>query len=125
MLHMLNYENSLKFSTGTSYFPIRSDVYESQKYQDFVLGIQRNADGEPEKDENGNIIYNPDISGKAAKVGWTQRNWFFTNVTFLGTDISRAEVENLVKAVMLGTTIDQAFTNAKTNLKLYLQPEQQ
>lgn len=125
MLHMLNYENSLKFSTGTSYFPIRSDVYESQKYQDFVLGIQRNADGEPEKDENGNIIYNPDISGKAARVGWTQRNWFFTNVTFLGTDISRAEVENLVKAVMLGTTIDQAFANAKTNLKLYLQPEQQ
>ena len=125
MMHMINYENSLKFSTGTSYFPIRDDVYESQKYQDFVLGISRNSDGEPEKDEDGNIIYAPGISGKAARVGWTQRNWFYTNVTFLGTDISRAEVESLVKAVMLGTTIDQAFADAKNNLKLYLQPEQQ
>ena len=76
-------------------------------------------------DKDGNIIYNPDITAKAAKVGWTQRNWFYTNVTFLGTDISRAEVESLVKAVMLGTSIDEAFANAKTNLKLYLQPEQQ
>ena len=125
MLHMINYENSLKFSTGTAYFPIREDVYESQKYQDFVLGIQRDGAGNPETDKDGNIIYNPDITAKAARVGWTQRNWFYTNVTFLGTDISRAEVESLVKAVMLGTSIDEAFANAKTNLKLYLQPEQQ
>ena len=125
MLHMINFENSLKFSTSTSYFPIRTDVYESQKYQDFVLGIERNADGEANKDENGDIIYNPSLSGLAAKAGWMQRNWFYTNVTFLGTDQARTEVENLVKAVLLGTSnINDAFAKAKENLTLYLPDEQ-
>lgn len=125
MLHMISCENTLKLATNSAYFPVRTDAYESQKYQDHILGITRDSSGKPETDDDGNIVYSPSITAKASKVGWMQRNWFYTNVTFLGTDVSRAEIESLVDAVMLGTTIDKAFADAKHNLKAYLQPEQQ
>ena len=77
---------------GTSYFPIRKDVYESQKYQDYVAG--------KEVDAQGNVKYNPTVKNLAAKIGFDQSEWFYTNVAFDGSSIARDEVENLVSRLL-------------------------
>lgn len=77
---------------GTAYFPIRKDVYSSQKYQDYVAG--------KEEDAQGNVKYNPTVKNLAAKIGFDQSEWFFTNVAFDGSSIARDEVENLVSRLL-------------------------
>lgn len=121
MLHMINYDNALLWATETGYFPIRHDVYNSTKYQDYIAGKMEDAEG--------NVIYSPSIGAKTAKAGWQQSAWFYNNVVFNGTDTARTEIESLVAAVLLdkGTTdaeittaINTAFNTVKDALKKYM-----
>jgi len=118
ILHMINYENAYMWCTETAYFPIRSDVYNSQAYQDYVVG---------KITVGGDTIYEPDLKARAAACGWAQQSWFYTNVAFNGSDTARNEIETLVQAVLLnteGATVDEAintaFANCKTALKDYI-----
>lgn len=114
ILWVINYENALRWCTETSYFPIRSDVYESEVYQNFVTGKKET--------DAGDVFYEPTLGSKAAKVGWSQQSWFYTNVAFSGTDIARTTIETLVEAVLLDEvkTVNEAFANAKEALKNYI-----
>ena len=112
ILHVIDFQQAYDWCTGTSYFPIRTDVYESQDYQDFVSG---------KIEVNGETKYMPTLGAKAAKVGWMQRDWFYTNATFAGSDISREEVGSLVAAVLLNeSSLDKAFADCKDHLKNYI-----
>ena len=123
ILHMTNYENATLWATKTAYFPIRKDVLQSEAYQDYLSGKTQAG-----TDENGNpsFIYEPTLKSKAAAVAWTQNQWFYTNVAFNGSDISRAEIETLVQNVLLtkegdiDTVIANAFATTKTNLGNYI-----
>ena len=118
MVHMTNYENAAKWATGTAYFPIRKDVFESEMYSDYIAGKTIT--------ESGEVIYEPGLKSIAAKVAWTQNSWFYTNVAFNGSDISRAQVELIVQNVLLSKDADvesviaSAFATAKDNLKNYI-----
>lgn len=122
ILHMTNYENATKWATKTAYFPIRKDVLESQEYKDYLSGktVSIDADG------NEKVEYKPGLKSIAAQVAWTQNQWFYTNVAFNGSDISRAEVETLVQNVLLSKEADieaviaKAFATTKTNLGNYI-----
>ncbi len=122
ILHMTNYENATKWATKTAYFPIRKDVLESQEYKDYLAGKVVSYD----KDGNEVVKYKPGLKSIAAQVAWTQNQWFYTNVAFNGSDISRAEVETLVQNVLLSKdanvdeVIAKAFATTKTNLGNYI-----
>ena len=119
---MTNYENATKWATKTAYFPIRKDVLESQEYKDYLAGktVSIGADGKEE------VEYKPGLKSIAAQVAWTQNQWFYTNVAFNGSDISRAEIETLVQNVLLSKeanvdeVIAKAFATTKTNLGNYI-----
>ncbi len=118
ILHMINFENALLWATKTAYFPIRSDVFDSQQYKDYIDGKTYTDDGE--------VIYEPGLKGVAAEVGWTQRNWFYTNCAFNGTDVARDSVELLVQNVLLNkkdsvdNAIASAFATCKDELNKYI-----
>ena len=122
ILHMTNYENATKWATKTAYFPIRKDVLESQEYKDYLSGktVSIDANGKEK------VEYKPGLKSIAAQVAWTQNQWFYTNVAFNGSDISRAEVETLVQNVLLSKEADieaviaKAFATTKTNLGNYI-----
>ncbi len=113
ILHMTNYENAKLWSTGTAYFPTRSDVYESVEYQDYLQGKIEDATGQ--------AIYEQGLIQKAMITGWEQKDWFFTNVVFNGTDVARAAAEGIVTTVVNnGGTMASAFASAKDALKNYI-----
>lgn len=118
ILHMINFENALLWATETAYFPIRTDVFDSQQYKDYIAGKTYTDAGE--------VIYEPGLKGIAAEVGWTQRNWFYTNCAFNGTDVARDSVELLVQNVLLNkkdsvdAAIASAFATCKDELSKYI-----
>lgn len=143
MCHMISYECSLIWSTGNPYFPIRKDVISSEEYQNFLEGVVYEKDeetGEIKKDENGNPMIDSDaaLTQLSAKIAWTQNQWFYTNVAFNGTDISRAKIELLIQNVLLNEStqnltvgsdqykaevnkaIEEAFATCKDALKNYI-----
>lgn len=124
MVHMISFESSVTWSTGNSYFPIRTDVINSQKYQDFLTGKVDVKD--PETGAVTGSKYEPTIVNDGARIAWTQNEWFYTNVAFNGTDISRAKIELLVQNVLLSEeqdwdkAISDAFATCKDALKDYM-----
>lgn len=111
MKYLTNYESAYKWCTGTSYFPIRKDVLNSDEYKAHISGET--------VDELGNVVYEPTTQQLAQKVGLSQQNWFFTNVAFVGSSAARDNAELIVKAVLYaGTPIDKAYTDA-INALLY------
>lgn len=102
---LTNYESALKWCTGTSYFPIRKDVLNSQEYTDHISGKF--------VDEEGNVQYKPTTQNLAQKVGLDQQDWFFTNVAFVGSSLARDNAELIVKAVLYADqSIDSAYQEA-------------
>ncbi len=92
MKFLTNYESALLWCTATSYFPIRKDVLESQEYQDNISGKF--------VDEEGNISYKPTTEQLAQKVGLEQKDWFFTNVAFVGSSRARDNAEIIVRQIL-------------------------
>ena len=95
MKWMTNFENALLWCTNTAYFPIRESVYNSAEYQAKV------ADGT--------------VTSQAQLVGWSQQTIFYTSEAFMGSSKARDEAEGLVRAVLVGTPIDQAYQAAIDN----------
>jgi multiple sugar transport system substrate-binding protein len=95
MKWMTNFENALLWCTNTAYFPIRESVYNSAEYQ------AKLADGT--------------VTSQAQLVGWSQQSIFYTSEAFMGSSKARDEVEGLVRAVLVGTPIDQAYQAAIDN----------
>ena len=95
MKWMTNFDNALLWCTETAYFPIRESVYNSTEFQGKV------SDGS--------------TASQAQKVGWSQQQYFYTSVAFMGSSNARDEVEALVQAVLVGTTIDEAYSTAIKN----------
>lgn len=113
ILWMTNYENSYLWAKETSYFPSRSDVYESTEYQDFLLGKEETADGQ--------VIYETNLTNQTIVAGWKQSEYFFTNVVFNGTDVARSAGEGIITSVLANTaSMDKAFADAKDALKNYI-----
>ena len=95
MKWMTNFENALLWCTNTAYFPIRESVYNSVEYQAKV------ADGT--------------VTSQAQLVGWSQQTIFYTSEAFMGSSKARDEAEGLVRAVLVGTPIDEAYQAAIDN----------
>ena len=95
MKWMTNFDNALLWCTETAYFPIRESVYNSTEFQGKV------SDGS--------------TASQAQKVGWSQQQYFYTSVAFMGSSNARDEVEALVQAVLVGTPIDEAYATAIKN----------
>lgn len=95
MKWMTNYDNALLWCTETAYFPIRESVYKSAEYQAKI------ADGT--------------VESQAQIVGWAQQNIFYTSEAFMGSSRARDEVEGLVRAVLVGTPIEEAYEAAINN----------
>ena len=99
-------------TNGTSYFPIRKDVLNSEKYADHISGKQVAGDG--------SVVYEPTAQNLAAQVGLKQQDWFFTNVAFDGSSVARDEAEALVQSIFynnhgganIDDVIDAAYENA-------------
>ena len=97
---------------GTAYFPIRKDVLNSEKYQEYVSGKEVATDG--------SVVYNPTAQNLAAQIGLEQQDWFFTNVAFDGSSAARDEAEALVQSIFyndhgtknIDDVIDQAYKDA-------------
>ena len=100
---------SIEAAVGTSYFPIRKDVLNSEKYNDYISGkIEA---------EDGSVIYEPTTQNLAAQVGLQQAGWFYTNVAFEGSSSVRDEAELLVQAILYGdnsgfASDDEVINNA-------------
>ncbi len=108
---LTNYESALLWCTSTAYFPIRTDVLNSDEYADHISGIIR--------DEEGNEFVKPNTQQLAQKVGLEQQTWFYTNVAFKGSSLARDNVESVVQAILYGgKTIDKAYEEA-LNALLY------
>lgn len=95
MKWMTNFDNALLWCTNTAYFPIRESVYNSVEYQAKV------ADGT--------------VTSQAQLVGWSQQSIFYTSEAFMGSSKARDEVEGLVRAVLVGTPIEDAYKAAIDN----------
>lgn len=106
---LTSYESALKWSSGTSYFPIRKDVLASEEYQDYIAGKI--------VAEDGTIKYEPTAVNKAAEIGLSQQNWFYTNAAFLGTSKCRDEAALTIQAILYGgKTIDAAIQESMDRL---------
>ncbi len=111
--HIISYEMALEWALNTSYYPIRKDVYESQEYQDYLNGITY-VDGKQVQTE-------PTLGALTQKVVTSQREYMFTNVSFVGSSDVRDEAEQLVIAATKGgTAIDDAYALAVKNIKIKL-----
>ncbi len=107
---------SVAATEGTSYFPIRKDVLNSEKYKDHVSGKEVAGDG--------SVVYNPTAQNLAAQVGLEQQDWFFTNVAFDGSSAARDEGEALVQSIFynnhgnksIDQVIDEAYARAVENI---------
>ena len=95
MKWMTNYENALLMSLNSQFLPIRKSVYDSVEYQ--------------------SSLENKDLRFQTRKVAWNQQPYFYTLEAFMGSSKARDEVEGLVRAVLVGTPIDQAYQNALDN----------
>ncbi len=95
MKWMTNYENALLWSTRTAYFPIRQSVYNSAEFQASV------NDGS--------------TKSQAQIIGWSQQSLFYTSEAFNGSSKARDEAEALVRAVLVGTPINEAYATAIQN----------
>lgn len=95
MKWMTNFDNALLWCTNTAYFPIRESVYNSAEYQGKV------KDGT--------------VTSQAQLVGWSQQAYFYTSEAFMGSSKARDEAEGLVRAILTGTPIDQAYQAAIDN----------
>lgn len=95
MKWMTNFDNALLWCTETAYFPIRKSVYESAEFQTKV------ADGT--------------TKSQAQIVGWSQQELFYTSEAFNGSSKARDEAEALVRAILVGTPIDEAYETAIKN----------
>lgn len=113
MLWMINYENANLWATKTSYFPLRTDLYNSNEYQDWLKGKEVTSSGE--------VTYNQGLTQKVVIAGWKQRELFYTNVVFNGTDTAREAGEGIMTSVIATTsTMDKAFADAKQALSKYI-----
>lgn len=102
------------WATKTGYFPIRSSVRDSDEYNDFLTGRRVVLD------KNGELVelFEPTFISKTMKVGWEQRNIFYTSPAFPGSSDCRDEVERLIQAVLYNNvSIDDAYANALKELK--------
>ena len=99
-------------TVGTSYFPIRKDVLNSDQYKEYISGKQVAGDG--------SVEYKPSLQNLAAQVGLQQQDWFFTNVAFDGSSAARDRVGALVKGLLtedhgdknIDDVIDEAYEYA-------------
>lgn len=101
------------WATKTGYFPIRLSVRDSDEYNDFLTGRRVVLDGE------GNLVelFEPTFIAQTMKVGWEQRNLFYTSPAFPGSSDARDEVERLIQAVLYNNvSIEDAYTNALREL---------
>lgn len=92
MKWMTNFENALLWCTNTAYFPIRESVYNSDEYQGKV------SDGT--------------VTSQAQLVGWSQQTIFYTSEAFMGSSKARDVAESLVRSILIGTPIDEAYQTA-------------
>ncbi|MBQ8293000.1 MAG: extracellular solute-binding protein [Bacilli bacterium] len=95
MKWMTNFDNALLWCTETAYFPIRESVYNSAEFQASV------SDGT--------------TKSQAQLVGWSQQELFYTSEAFNGSSKARDEAEALVRAILVGTPIDEAYATAIKN----------
>ena len=95
MKWMTNFDNALLWCTNTAYFPIRESVYNSAEYQ--------------------NKVKDGTVTSQAQLVGWSQQAYFYTSEAFMGSSKARDEAEGLVRAILTGTPIDQAYQAAIDN----------
>ena len=81
-----------EFSIQSGYQPVIKSVYQNETYKEFL-----NSD---------------DIQAKAVKVCSENMSAAFTNAAFPGSTNARTQVGNLVTAVLQGTDINTAFSDA-------------
>lgn len=113
ILWLTNYENAELWSTETSYFTSRKDVYESKSYQDYITGKKVTDSGE--------VYYQTSLRTDVIKVGLSQNAWFFTNDVFNGTSKARDAAEGMVISIMTNQkSFNEALADAKETLKNYI-----
>jgi ABC-type glycerol-3-phosphate transport system substrate-binding protein len=130
-------QETLRWATNTSYFPVRKSAYLSAEYQAHLFGpivkkqngddlvingqvvrgtILLNTEGKPTYDANGvpaYEAYEPTIQSYGTKIAYDQMDDFYTDPAFPGSSSARDEVELLVQAILYGEkTIDQAYAEA-------------
>ena len=105
-----NFESSLHLSTRTSYTPIRTDVMDSDEYQEHISGIYI--------DKNENKVENPNLTQKAQQIVCLQRDWIYA---YPAVSYDRNENNifySLVHTILYGNkSVDDAYDEAMKNLK--------
>ena len=112
MKYLTNYENALRWTLQTAYFPIRKDVAASDEYQEYVSQMI--------KDEQGNSQYHYDAVKQVCIVGLAQSDYFYTSVAFPGSAKARTEGELIIQEILYNQsefTIDKAIKDALAALK--------
>lgn len=119
MRHLMSYEMSLLWATNTAYFPIRKDVYEGNEYQAYLNGWKLDKNGEFVFDENGNHVSDHKVGVKelTQQIVFSQRDYMFTNVAFVGSSYVRDEAEGIIEAMLYsGMTLEEAYALAIKNI---------
>lgn len=117
ILWVTNYENAQLWSTETSYFTTRQDVFNSKSYQDYINGKKVTDSGE--------VYYETSLTTEVIRVGLSQNAWFFTNDVFNGTSKARDAAEGMVVSIMtsqksFNVAFSEAVSEAKEKLKNYM-----
>ena len=117
--HLMSYEMALLWATNTAYFPIRKDVYEGNEYQAYLHGWKLDNAGNFVLDEQGNHVQDHNVGVKelTQQVVFSQRDYMFTNVAFVGSSYVRDESENIIEAMLyLNTDLEKAYEDAIKNI---------
>ena len=118
--HLMSYEMALLWATNTAYFPIRKDVYEGNEYQAYINGWKLDKDGQFVYDENGAHVQDHTVGVKelTQQIVFSQRDYMFTNVAFVGSSYVRDEAEGIIEAMLYSNmALEAAYDLAITNIK--------
>lgn len=120
MKYLTNYESSLKWTLETGYFPIRKDVAAAKEYQEYISQILYDENGNPQTDDNGQIVKQYDAVKEVCVIGLAQSDYFYTSVAFPGSAKARTEGELIIQEILYNQetySIDKAIKDALAALK--------
>ena len=120
MKYLTNYESALHWTLETAYFPVRKDVAASDEYQKYVSQVLYDENGNPQTDENGQVVKQYDAVKEVCIVGLAQADYFYTSVAFPGSAKARTEGELIIQEILYNQetySVDKAIKDALAALK--------
>ncbi len=108
--HMVNTKNTTSWAIQVGYLPVRDSAYTSEAYSDYC-----STEGKPARGSELLTALNAIYSASTTDI-------VFTSSPFKGSSTARSEVQSMVANILKdakdGTTIDDAYLNAKFSLAI-------